>query len=85
MRWMFYGCSSLEKLSLSAFDTSNVNYMKSMFYECSSLKELDLSNFNTSKVTSMNFMFSGCDKLIGNVTTKDEGIKKMYGQFIKGN
>ncbi len=32
---MFNGCSSLEELSLSNFNTNNVKYMDCMFSECS--------------------------------------------------
>ena len=63
--YMFCGCSSLESLDLSSFDTSNVTDMRSMFYNCSSLLSLDLSGFDTSNVTTMKDMFSGCSFLEG--------------------
>ena len=85
MSCMFFGCSSLKELNINNFNTNNVTDMNNMFYRCSSLKELNLNNFNTNNVTNMSCMFYECDKLIDNVTTKDEGIKKMYGQFIKEN
>ena len=52
-------CSSLEKLDLSNFNTSNVTDMSSMFQNCSALKKLDLSCFNTNNVKEMKTMFYG--------------------------
>ena len=60
---MFAGCSSLESLDLSSFDSSKVYSMVSTFDGCSSLEFLDLSSFNTSSLTSMEAMFYGCSKL----------------------
>ncbi|MCQ2534360.1 MAG: DUF4214 domain-containing protein, partial [Clostridia bacterium] len=60
---MFYGCSSLNELDLSSFNTSNVTNMRDMFSDCSSLSELDLSSFDTSNVTNMSDMFYGCSSL----------------------
>ena len=63
MRWMFYGCSSLQSLDVSYLDTRNVTSMKSMFCGCHLLKNLDVSHFNTSKVTDMSYMFNDCQNL----------------------
>ena len=66
MAGMFYGCSSLESLDLSHFDTKNVtgNGMVGMFYECSSLKSLDVSSFEISDgLTDMKYMFYECSAL----------------------
>ena len=61
---MFSGCSSLEELNLSNFNTNKVINMSAMFLGCSSLKELNISNFNTNKVINMSDIFYGCnDKL----------------------
>ena len=60
---MFSGCSSLESLDFSSFNTSRVINMSYMFYGCSSLKELNVSNFNTKNVTNMSYMFCGCSSL----------------------
>ena len=35
MRAMFWGCSSLQKLNLSNFNTNNVTNMRYMFSKCS--------------------------------------------------
>jgi len=60
---IFDGCSSLESIDLSSFNTTNVNSMSNMFYGCSSLKSIDLSSINTIKVNNMNHMFHGCSSL----------------------
>ena len=56
----FAGCTSLEELDLSSFNTDNTESMAGLFSGCHSLKPLNLDNFNTTKVTSMEAMFSGC-------------------------
>ena len=63
IRWMFFGCNSLETIILTNFDTSLVTDMSAIFYGCSSLKSIDLSNFVTSLVTNMGSMFYGCSSL----------------------
>ena len=74
---MFYGCSSLNELNLSNFNTDNVTDMESMFSLCSSLKELNLSNFNTNKVTNMGSMFSGCsDKFQNKIRARYKNLKE---------
>ena len=60
---MFEGCSKLETLDVSKFDTSNVTNMRNLFNTCSKLETLDLSNFDTSNVTNMESMFYGVSKL----------------------
>ena len=34
---MFYGCTSLQSLDLSSFDTTNVKFMNYIFLQCNSL------------------------------------------------
>ncbi len=63
MQSMFYGCSKLEALDLSSFNTSNVTNMNLMFSGCSSLTQLNMSSFNTSSLTSMREMFRECVNL----------------------
>lgn len=61
---MFDGCSSLQEIDMSYFDTSNVTSMVAMFHRCENLETLTLSNdFKTSNVTSMLMMFLDCKKL----------------------
>ena len=50
MSYIFSGCSSLEKINLSNFNTQNVINMRYMFYGATSLKNIDLSYFNTNFV-----------------------------------
>jgi surface protein len=52
---MFAGCSSLEKIDLSYFDSSSIKYMDFMFADCSYLKEINLDNWNTRSVRTMNY------------------------------
>ena len=60
MSFMFYGCSSLNLLNISNFNTQNVANMGYMFYECSSLKDL---------------IFSWSHIIIYNIHSKDtEGV-----------
>ena len=74
---MFYGCSSLNELNLSNFNTNNVTDMYEMFSECSSLKELNLSNFNTNNVTDMHYMFLGCSEQLKNkIKSEYKNIKE---------
>ena len=72
---MFYGCSTLNNIDLSNFNTNNVTNMGHMFRECSSLKNINLSNFNTNNVTNMSGMFSRCSSLDkNNIITKDKKL-----------
>ena len=61
---IFEGCSLLESIDLSLFDTSKVTIMASMFKECNKLNYLQIYNFNTSLVRDMQYMFYGCGSLI---------------------
>ena len=73
---MFKDCSSLKKLNLNNFNTSNVINMNSMFYGCSSLEELNLNSFNTNNVLYMGNMFFHCpDELMKKIKTKYKNIK----------
>ena len=60
MKGMFKGCTCLNILDLSLFNTENVIDMSEMFCDCNNLKFLNLSNFNTENVKSMYRMFYGC-------------------------
>lgn len=63
MSSMFDGCTSLETLDVSGWNTANVTDMSSMFSDCESLKTLDVSRWNTENVTNMRQMFSCCNAL----------------------
>ena len=75
--------SSLTKLDLSKWDTSNVTNMDYMFGGCTSLTELDISNFNIEKVKSLSNMFYNCSKLTEiNVSSfKTSHVTNMYCTF----
>lgn len=60
---MFEGCTSLQKILINQWDTSNINNMSYMFYNCQSLESLDVSNWDTSNVTNMEHLFANCKKL----------------------
>ena len=60
---MFRGCSSLESLDLSSFDTTNLIDATAMFFRCSSLKLLDLSLFDTTNLKFKNYMFNLCNSI----------------------
>ena len=82
--YMFWGCSSLESIDLSSFNTTNVKDMSYMFYECSSLKSIDLSSFNTTNVKIMWNMFLGCSSLesIDLSSFNTTNVKDMPGMFL---
>jgi len=85
MNDMFWGCSGLKSLDLSAFNTANVTNMNDMFGGCSGLKSLDLSAFNTANVTDMSYMFFSCMGLktidVSNFNTASVTI--MEGMFAE--
>ena len=60
---MFCGCSSLQSINLSSFNTTKVKNMSWMFFGCSSLQSINLSSFNIINVKDMSYMFSGCTSL----------------------
>lgn len=60
---MFFNCSEMKSVDLSAFDTSEIVDMSNMFRDCSSLTNLDFSSFDTSKVKDMSYMFLRCSSL----------------------
>lgn len=72
----------IEKIDLSAYDTSNIVDMSLMFNNCNC--DIDLSKFDTSNVTSMCCMFACCSNLVeldlsSFNTTKVEYIQCMFG------
>ena len=88
MRAMFYRCSQLTSLDLSAFDTQNVNVMNYMFYGCSNLTTIYASDkFIVQEGTTGVNMFVGCPKLQGDIifeTTKtDIAYAKLDGGYFK--
>ena len=80
----FYKCTSI---SLSNFDTSNVNNMSYMFYCNYNLTNLDIHSLDTSNVTNMSYMFNFCSSLtsldLNNFDTSN--VKNMSGMFAMYN
>lgn len=60
---MFCGCSKLETLDLSAFNTSHVTNMEFVFEGCYNLRSPGLSTFDIANVTDMKWMFGDCSSL----------------------
>ena len=60
LRRLFRGCSSLESVDFSDFDTSSTTTLTQMFYNATSLKEVNMSHFNTSNVTDFSYLFYNC-------------------------
>lgn len=83
MSEMFSGCSSLEHLSATNWNTSNVTNMSHMFDGCSSLVYIVFYRWDTSKVTDMSYMFSGCSSLTQlNITDWDTSkVANTSGMF----
>lgn len=63
MQSMFEGCTNLESIDLSSFDTENMKSMTGMFFSCTKLDTLDLSSFATPKMVSMVDAFRNCKNL----------------------
>jgi surface protein len=61
---MFDGCSDINEIDLSQFDSSHVKQMYNMFSGCTSLISINFANFDTSKVTYMGYMFYKCSSLV---------------------
>lgn len=80
---MFWGCSKLESIDVSGFNTTKVTDMSSMFGTCSSLKSLDVTNFKTDNVKNMRTMFYVCSSLTSlNVSNFDTGnVTNMIEMF----
>ena len=61
--YMFYECSNIAKIDLTAFNTKNINNMSGFFAGCNNLTDINLSNFNTKYVNDMGGMFHLCSNL----------------------
>lgn len=83
MHNMFYKCTSLKSLGLSAFETSNVEDFGYMFWKCNRLESLDVSSFDTSAATNMWAMFTYCQKLktIDLTNFETANVKRMSYMF----
>lgn len=57
------GCTSLQSLNLSGWNTSAITNLSSAWSGCSSLKNLDIGNWNISNVTNLSSAWSNCTSL----------------------
>ena len=78
---MFYDCSSLKKLDLCNFNTTNVTKMNGMFSNCILLSSLDISSFNTEKVTDMSWMFGICYDLTTTINIMGSSVSSYANMF----
>ena len=60
---IFKNISSIIKIDLSMFDSSEVTSMDSMFYDCLNLQSINFGNIDTSNVDSMYCLFCGSQSL----------------------
>ena len=63
MKYMFYGCDSLEHIDISSFDAKNVKNISNMFGFCYKLKTADLSSLETISLTDISNLFYYCTSL----------------------
>ena len=86
---MFQGCSELEYLDLSNFNTSNVIDMTCIFNGCKKLLVINgIDNFNTIKVITMEGIFQECNNLkyldFSNFNTSNTfNMVGMFNQYHK--
>ncbi|MBR1763765.1 MAG: BspA family leucine-rich repeat surface protein [Ruminococcus sp.] len=71
---MFAGCSSLETIDLSGFDTENVITMEELFRGCSNLKSVNLTGLDTRNVVNMRLMFADLGKSLNSADYIDLDI-----------
>lgn len=85
-RYLFSYYTSVTKMDLSNWNTSDVTSMEGMFIRCSSLTSIDLSGLNTSSVTIMQNMFSSCSSLTSmdplNLMTSEDRLKELKQKTI---
>ena len=81
--WMFSGCSSLQSINLSSFNTTNVKDMSCLFSWCVSLQSINISSFDTTNVKDMNSMFRECSSLqsIDLSSFNTINVKYMFNMF----
>lgn len=83
---MFSGCSSLQELDLSDFNTTSVRSMDSMFKNCSELATLKLSaDFVYAGNYGINNIFEGCgnsDNICSVYYLLDPKTRNLFERFI---
>ena len=84
MAYMFDGCSYVETIDVSGWNTKNVTSMGYLFNNCKSLKKiLNINKLNTSQVTDISRIFYNCSNLTDiDVSSFDTSqVTNMYGMF----
>jgi surface protein len=59
----FSGCTSLENIDLSTWDTSGIIYFNQVFANCTNIKSINISSFSTQNATTVESMFASCQNL----------------------
>ncbi|MDO4806820.1 MAG: BspA family leucine-rich repeat surface protein [Coriobacteriales bacterium] len=81
---MFWGCSSLQSLDLSGWNTSSATKMQWMFDGCEKLATINLKGWTTPACTSMAFMFWNCgvsELDLSGFDTRAAGTLGLTGMF----
>ena len=73
MSGLFYGCSSLQSIDLSAWDVSKVTNMSGLFELCASLRFIDLSGWCLESCE--NILFSQWDMYAEKITLGKDFFK----------
>lgn len=61
---MFRGCTGIENLDLTYFNTSTVKTnMQDLFLGCTNLKTVNINNFDMTNIKTVASMFNGCTSL----------------------
>lgn len=80
IRSMFHGCTNLESVDVSKFDTSKMTSLDSVFINCHNLKIIDVKNWDTKMITNLRYTFKECQSVkildvsrwdVSNVTIMD--------------
>ena len=84
--FMFEGCTSLIKLSLSGLNSPNIKSMIYTFTDCEKLETVNFTSFQSSNVEKMDFLFSGCNSLVninGFEKLNTASLIKTAGMFLE--
>ena len=82
---MFEGCSALQTLDLSNFNTQNVTDMSWMFSGCKALTTIYASEkFVTTACDYDNYMFKDCTNIVGAVPYNENKVGKEMANYTTG-
>ena len=86
MENMFYNCSNLTSVDISALDTKYVTSMKLTFYNCYSLKSMDFSKNNFENLRTAYKIFNACHSLTSiNLGTPFPNLENLEHAFYYAN